>query len=143
MYGKYYLNAMLPDTYTKGYHFLDCPYVEYEGTVPPEERKELLENLQASFCRLVDEGIDTEITLMSKEKADAACNRQAQNFDLDIFADKRTNLVRVVIVARYPCPCGGTHTRSTADLKERQWGITGLKCKKNVVRVKYNKSSEE
>lgn len=127
---------------SKAYHFLDGPYVEYEGKIPAEERDEVLKELQTAFYQLVDEGIDTKIELMSKEDADAVCNRQAQNFDIDIFADKRTNQIRVVTVAGYPCPCGGTHVRSTADLKERNWGITGIKAKKNVVRVKYGQVKE-
>jgi Ser-tRNA(Ala) deacylase AlaX len=42
-----------------------------------------------------------------------------------------------VTVAGWPCPCGGTHVKSTGNLKGRRWGITGLKCKKGLVRVKY------
>jgi len=127
---------------TKGYHFLDGPYVEYEGSIPPEERQQVLKHLQQAFRQLVEEGIDTKIELMSKEEADALCNRQAQNFDMEIFADKKTGVIRVVTVAGYPCPCGGTHVRSTADLKERKWGISGIKSKKGVVRVKYGQNVE-
>lgn len=127
---------------TKGYHFLDGPYVEYEGVIPVEEREAVIKDLQTAFCQLIDEDIGTKIELMSKEDADALCNRQAQNFDMDIFADKRTNQIRVVTVAGYPCPCGGTHVRSTADLKERGWNVTGLKSKKGVVRVKYGQTAK-
>lgn len=122
---------------SKAYHFLESPYVEYEGTVPADERDRLLQDLQTSFCHLVNQDIPTKIELMSKGEADALCNRQAQNFDMDVFADKRTNQIRVVTVAGFPCPCGGTHVKSTADLKKRQWGITGFKSRKGVIRVKY------
>ena len=126
---------------SKAYHFLAGPYVEYEGTVEQQDKESLLKDLQTAFCQLVDEQIDTRIELMSKEKADSVCNRLAQNFDVDIFADKITGQIRVVTVAGYPCPCGGTHVLSTADLKDRQWGITGLKSKKGVVRVKYGQNA--
>lgn len=123
---------------SKAYHFLEGPYVEYEGRIPPEERDAVLQQLQTAFSELLEENISTEIELMSKEQADQLCNRQAQNFDMDVFADPRTDQIRVVTVAGYPCPCGGTHVRSTGELQANQWGITGLKSKKGVVRVKYN-----
>lgn len=127
----------------KGYHFLEGPYVEYEGVIAPEERVSLLQDLQSAFRQLVEEDIETTIELMSIEEADAVCNRQAQNFDMDIFADKRSNQIRVVCVAGYHCPCGGTHVKSTGELKERQWGITGIKSKKGVVRVKYGQAVKD
>jgi len=46
--------------------------------------------------------------------------------------------IRVVTVAGWSSPCGGTHVKSTAELKERGWTITGIKSKKGAVRVKYN-----
>jgi len=123
---------------TKGYHFLDGPYVEYEGKVPAEQREELLQDLQSAFQQLVEEDIPTNIELMSRHDADVVCNRVAKNFDVDVFADKRTDQVRVVTVAGFPCPCGGTHVKSTSELKKyRHWNVTGIKCKKNVVRIKY------
>jgi Ser-tRNA(Ala) deacylase AlaX len=125
---------------SKAYHFLDGPYVEYKGIIAVEEREGVLKDLQSAFCQLVDESIDTTIDILSKEEADAVCNRQTQQFDMDVFADKNGK-VRVVAVAGFPCPCGGTHVRSTADLKERQWGITGIKCKKGVVRIKYGQNT--
>jgi Ser-tRNA(Ala) deacylase AlaX len=95
---------------SKAYHFLDAPYVEYEGSVPPEEREELLRNLQTAFCQLIQEDIPTTIELMSKNDAHALCNRQRNIFNLDLFADKQTELIRVVTVAGFPCPCGGKFT---------------------------------
>jgi hypothetical protein len=40
-------NTILPPE--KGYHFLDGPYVEYAGNIPPEDRDRLLPLLQHSF----------------------------------------------------------------------------------------------
>eukprot|EP00563_Minutocellus_polymorphus_P017693 CAMPEP_0197717578 /NCGR_PEP_ID=MMETSP1434-20131217/2068_1 /TAXON_ID=265543 /ORGANISM="Minutocellus polymorphus, Strain CCMP3303" /LENGTH=274 /DNA_ID=CAMNT_0043302129 /DNA_START=116 /DNA_END=940 /DNA_ORIENTATION=+ len=120
---------------TKGYHFMDGPYVEYRGKIPPEERETLLGNLKASFQDLVQEDIDTTIQNLPKEKAEEVCNNIAQNFD---FSDYSSETVRVVSVANFPCPCGGTHVKSTGELKERGWGIKGpIKSKKGVVRIRY------
>jgi Ser-tRNA(Ala) deacylase AlaX len=128
---------------SKAYHFLDGPYVEYKGTIAVDEREGVLKNLQSAFCQLVDENINTTIDILSKEEANAVCNKQgAQHFDMDVFADKKGQ-VRVVAVAGFPCPCGGTHVRSTADLKERQWGVTGIRCKKGVVRIRYGQNTTD
>jgi Ser-tRNA(Ala) deacylase AlaX len=98
-------------------------------------RPALLEKLQAAFQELVQDDIDTTIEVLSKENAEEVCNRVAENyFNLSEFGD---DTIRIVTVAGWPCPCGGTHVKSTGGLKDRKWGITGLKCKKGVVRVKY------
>lgn len=126
-------NTLLPPT--KAYHFLDGPYVEYKGAIPIDDRPALLEKLQEAFQDLVTEDIDTQIAVLSKQEAEEVCNRMAENyFNLSEFGDEP---VRIVTVAGWPCPCGGTHVKSTGNLKDRKWGITGLKCKKGVVRVKY------
>lgn len=122
---------------SKGYHFLDGPYVEYKGKIAPEEKDELLEKLQKAFQELVEEDIETTIETMSKPDAEEVCNRVQDNFNLDDFG---TGDIRIVTVAGWPCPCGGTHVRSTKHLKERKWGITGIKSKKGVVRVKYGQN---
>lgn len=121
---------------TKGYHFLDGPYVEYRGTIPASDRAPLLEKLKQTFTALLEEDIPTKIEVMDKTAADGVCNRKAKNFDFDSYKDDEP--IRVVTVAGYPCPCGGTHVRSTSALKKRAWNLTGIKCKKGVVRIKYN-----
>jgi Ser-tRNA(Ala) deacylase AlaX len=84
---------------------------------------------------LVDENIEIKIETISKDEANDLCNRVQNNFDLDEFGGDGD--IRIVTVAGWSCPCGGTHVRSTKYLKERNWGVTGIKCKKDVVRVKY------
>ena len=69
-----------------------------------------------------------------RARAEAELNKVQQNFDFNVFKDPE---IRIVGVANYLCPCGGTHVRSTRDVKD--WTVTGLKCKKGVVRVKYGK----
>lgn len=130
-------NRIMPPT--KGYHFLDGPYVEYKGIIPVDERPELLKQLQKAFADLVEEDIATKIETMSKEAADDLCNRVQDNFNLDDFGGGD---IRIVTVAGWPCPCGGTHVRSTKYLKERKWGVVGIKSKKGVVRVKYGQNVE-
>ena len=127
----------------------------------------MLLNLQAAFGQLVEEDIVTKIDLVSRDDAETLCNRQSQNFDLDVFENKQTEQIRVVTVAGFACPCGGeqivricvaarmsypltpflstpgTHVRSTSHLRANRWGVTGIKCKKGVVRVKYGQQWDD
>ena len=130
---------------SKGYHFLDGPYVEYHGTIPTSQRSNLLEQLQTAFQQLVDEDIPTNIQLLNRDDAERLCNKEAPTvlFDANAFTgDPTTGCVRVVTVAGYPCPCGGTHVKSSGDLRDHGWAIIGLKCKSQVVRVKYGRTKE-
>jgi len=117
----------------KGYHFLEGPYVEYKGSIPLEKRQTLLASLKTAFCEILEEDIPTVIATLPKDQAQAECNRLAQNFDLTDYEHD----VRVVTIAGWSCPCGGTHVASTSLLKPNQWTVLGIKSKKNVVRIKY------
>lgn len=139
---------------TKGYHFLDGPYVEsasgvffpsrarpgrfapdrYKGTVPADARAPLVARLQAEFAALVAEDIATTIATFPAAEADARLNRVQKNFDLSTFDDPT---VRVVGVAGFECPCGGTHLRSTGLVDD--YTVTGIRVKKGVVRIKYDR----
>ena len=132
--------AMRP---TKGYHFLEGPYVEYEGNIPAEERAQFLQELQAAFQELVDADIPTAIEILPEDQANEVCNRIANNFDMKDFGGGKDEPsdIRVVTVANFSCPCGGTHVKSTGDLKERKWGVVGIKNKKGVVRVRYGQDA--
>ena len=123
---------------TKAYHYLEGPYVEYQGKIDGD-REQLLSNLQQAFAQLVSENVDTTIELLPKDQAIEVCNRTAENFDLSGYPQQKN--VRVVTVAGWPCPCGGTHVASTGELIENKWGITGIKTKKGVVRIKYGQNA--
>jgi len=84
---------------------------------------------------LLNEDTETKIEALPQDEADKLCNRLAKNFDMSDYGEGN---IRVVTVAGWSSPCGGTHVKSTAELKERGWTITGIKSKKGVVRVKYN-----
>ena len=121
----------------KGYHFVDGPYVEYKGTIPPEDRDEALKKLQTAFQDIISEEIETKIEVLPREQAKELCGRLAENFESMSGGGDESEMVRIVTVAGLPCPCGGTHIKHTGVLKERKWGITGIKNKKGVLRVKY------
>ena len=123
---------------SKGYHFLDGPYVEYLGNVEPEKRDALVATLQREFAAVVSEDTRTTIEMMPRETAERELNRTAQNFDFSMFPEPT---IRIFGCAGCLGPCGGTHVRSTADLCE--YTVTGLRVKKGVVRVKYGLKGKE
>jgi Ser-tRNA(Ala) deacylase AlaX len=129
---------------TKGYHFLDGPYVEYKGSIDINDREEFLSRLQVAYQQLIDEDIHTQIQRLPMDEAEELCNRLAQNFNMKDFSSSTDEnpSVRVVTVAGWNCPCGGTHVKSTGVLKERGWCVKGLRCKKNIVRVRYGPKDE-
>ena len=90
---------------TKGYHFQDAPYVEYEIVDPDLLRilssndsvkilDEMRENLLQNMIELIHGGITTTVEYRTEEGKDNG---------------SPPNLVRVVNVAGCECPCGGTH----------------------------------
>ena len=118
----------------KGYHFLDGPYVEYRGAIAAEKREELVTKLKEEFVKLCNEDIPTTICMMAKEEAEKELNRTQKNFDFEVFSDPE---VRIVGVADFRCPCGGTHVHSTKELED--FTVTGLKVKKGKTKVKYDR----
>ena len=48
-------DKLLPPT--KGYHFLDGPYVEYKGGIDVQDREEFLSQLNEAYQQLIDEDI--------------------------------------------------------------------------------------
>ena len=136
-------DKLLPPT--KGYHFMDGPYVEYKGSIDTKDREEFLSRLKEAYQQLINEDIQTQIQTLPVDEAEELCNRLAQNFNMKDFTSPSDDnpSVRVVTVAGWNCPCGGTHVKSTGVLKERGWGVKGLRCKKGVVRVRYGPKEEE
>ncbi|KAL3781012.1 hypothetical protein ACHAW5_000403 [Stephanodiscus triporus] len=116
----------------KGYHFADGPYVEYDGKIDARERDAFLVVLRAAFQELIDDDMPTEIRSLPSYEAGALCDRPASDND-----DDDGTIVRVVKVAGRHTPCGGTHVRSTGELRGRGWCVRGLKCKGGRVRVRY------
>ena len=114
--------------------------MEYKGNIPVDERGPILEKLKTAFQELLEEDIDTGIQVLDKEKAQQMCDRIKENyFNFSAFGDES---IRLVTVAGWTCPCGGTHVKSTGSLRERKWGVTGLKCKKGIVKIKYDQNWE-
>jgi Ser-tRNA(Ala) deacylase AlaX len=113
----------------KGYHFPDGPYIQAQGTVPPEDRSAALASLQIELDHLVAE--DSEVTW----RFETIANLKAQGIFVptDVPSGKPT---RVVVTSGYQSPCGGTHVRRLGEL--RGLAATGLKVKQGKLQIAYN-----
>jgi Ser-tRNA(Ala) deacylase AlaX len=78
---------------TKGYHFIDGPYVEYEGDVTDKEMKETLSTLNESLKDIIDEDILTVICMTKKEEASVLLG--ISESELELYPES----IRVVSIA--------------------------------------------
>ena len=82
---------------TKGYHFTDGPYVEYEGDLTEQELKELPDIITKHMDEIVKENIMTVVRMMEKSEASTLLNLAAE--ELQYYP----NNVRIVDVAGTFC----------------------------------------
>merc|ERR1711964_931988 len=87
---------------TKGYHFTDGSYVEYEGNIDAKERAAAKDKIQTELTRLIKENLPVHITY-----GDSGVRHIA-------FGDDQGG------------PCGGTHVQASGELGE----VTITKLKK-------------
>ena len=114
----------------KGYHFPDNPYVEYCGQLTAKEMETLPDILNEEIKIIVSEDIPTNIFMEDKVIAGELCGIDTSNYPDE---------VRVVEVAGCPCPCGGTHIKSTQDLGNIN--VSKCKKKKKNIRISYSLAS--
>ena len=122
---------------TKGYHFLDGPYVEYQlqpyqSELTVEELSTLPQLLTTELRRLVGLNILTQTDDMSRESVLEWCKEDVQGIDLSAYPD----IVRMVKICGMYIPCGGTHIRSSKEIGEEVL-VTRLKKKKTAYKVSY------
>ena len=94
---------------TKGYHFEDGPYVEYQGNVPADERESLIAALNEECKKLIEKNEDV-----------------TKRMDGD---------VRFVTVGGLEGMCGGTHVTSLGEIKGMT--ITRIKKNKKFIKISY------
>eukprot|EP01135_Chromosphaera_perkinsii_P008291 Nk52_evm2s1240 gene=Nk52_evmTU2s1240 len=94
---------------TKGYHFEDAPYVEYQGSIPVEERDEVKAKLNEECQRLIEEN--------------------------EAVTKRMEGETRYVTIAGLEGMCGGTHVSSTGEIKKMT--VTRLKKNKKLMKMSY------
>lgn len=114
---------------TKGYHFPDGPYVEYTGELPPCDKEQLPDKIQAELNRLIAQGGTVKTQYANRDELAQLCEHVPDYLP----ADKPS---RVVTMSTLGCPCGGTHVKELSDLGAV--AITKVKTKGGKIRVSYS-----
>lgn len=96
---------------SKGYHFTDNPYVEYNGEVKEADRPGLIDSLNGELIRMIAADVAVAV------QYDAATG------------------VRLVDVAGVECPCGGTHVKKLGEIQRVK--VTRIKKNKQTIRISY------
>jgi alanyl-tRNA synthetase len=108
----------------KGYHFLDGSYIEFIGE-KIENKEEFLNNINAKIEELLNKGLNITVkNLSQKEVKEQFGIDNAKNFRVMYFDSFKA------------IPCGGTHLKSTIELKNIK--ATKVKSKKDRVKVSYS-----
>lgn len=116
---------------TKGYHFPDGPYVEYEGDIPAEQREEALKNIQQALDVLLATpgGLPVTAQVVPYDDITRLCGSTPSYMPVGKPA-------RVVSFAgSLGCPCGGTHVENSKEIGTCR--VTKLVKRKNILRVCY------
>ncbi|RKE04978.1 alanine--tRNA ligase-related protein [Marinifilum flexuosum] len=108
---------------TKGYHFPNGSYVEYNGVI--DESASLIPGLEEKVNELVDKNLAIEKQMLSPEEA----KQQG------VWAPEGKS-ARIVNFFGFPyCGCGGTHINSSKEIGEIT--IRKIKSKKGITRISY------
>ena len=113
----------------KGYHFPQGPYVEYIGNLEGLDKEELKGKIERICNRLIQEGRETKLMFMDKEKMKSICH-----FVPDYIPEGKPS--RVVIYGDFGIPCGGTHVSNIKEIGKIM--IRKIKAEKGNIRVGYD-----
>ena len=113
----------------KAFHFPEGAYVEYAGDLEGIDKEALLQNIQDVCKELIAANMQTTITFMNKEQMNTVCH-----FVSPYIPDDKPG--RVVMYGSFGIPCGGTHVKCSADVKDIQ--IRKIKMEKGNIRVSYD-----
>ncbi len=109
---------------TKGFHFPDGPYVEYDGTV--ENPAELIPELEKTINDLIEQDLKIEKVDLSPE--------EAKQQEIRVPQGKPAHIVRF---AGFPtCGCGGTHINSASEIGKVI--VRKIKSKKGKTKIAYS-----
>ena len=109
---------------TKGFHFPDGPYVEYEGTV--ENPAELVPELEKTINDLIAQDLEIEKIDLSPEEAK----------EQGVWAPLGKP-ARIVKFAGFPtCGCGGTHVNPASEIGKVI--VRKIKSKKGKTKIAYS-----
>ncbi len=110
---------------TKGYHFPDGPYVEYEGDIASVETQNLASLLQEE----INKQLATDIHVSAHELNED--EMKAKNISAPV--GKKARMVSIGDL--HECGCGGTHVRNTNEIGKII--IRKISGKEGRIRISY------
>jgi Ser-tRNA(Ala) deacylase AlaX len=131
---------------TKGHHFQDGSFVEYEiidniffkDLNNGKEGEKILEKLRNDLQEAVETLIQEKIETIVHYEASSSSSSSSTRPQTSEIPDEKP--MRVVNIAGCSCPCGGTHIKNTQEITETVL-IQKIKRKKNILKVSYSISS--
>jgi len=121
--------------------------VEYavEKEIVPAELEALPALLKLKTSEFIAAAIPTKDEVMSREEAAKVCSMDISKYSRTaptaaLYPSRSQETLRMVTLADFPIPCGGTHVANTKDLGD-DWTFGKIKKKKGNIRVTYNVSS--
>jgi len=115
---------------SKGYHFPQAPYVEYEGIINIEDRQTAQTNLNKALKELIASQIEITVHQITFSETVKLLGSAPEHLNPN-------QMVRIVsIKGSKPCPCGGTHVKNVSELGQVE--VTKIKVKKGNTQINYN-----
>jgi Ser-tRNA(Ala) deacylase AlaX len=117
---------------TKGFHFTECSYVEFNGLI--DVKPDTIDNLQVQLNTSLQKDIFIKSNIVTYDELSALC----KHIPVGLPQNKP---LRVVQIGDFePLCCGGTHVKNTKELQAVQ--IKKIKANNGVVRVSYSISND-
>ncbi|MDQ5957453.1 MAG: hypothetical protein QG614_428 [Patescibacteria group bacterium] len=113
---------------TKGYHFPQGAYVEYELSDNVFDES-LIKELEMKCNEIIKRNIDTKIMFMDKSEMSKYCH-----FVPDFLPERKPS--RIVLYGEFGVPCGGTHCKNLSEIQNIT--IRKIKKEKDMIRVSYD-----
>ncbi|XP_019437849.1 PREDICTED: uncharacterized protein LOC109343821 [Lupinus angustifolius] len=118
----------------KAYHFPDGPWVEYKGTIPPNEMQNKQKDLELEANTLISVGGKVSVHIFPYDEAAKLCGGCLPDYI------PKGSTPRIVSIGDNPgCPCGGTHVVDISDIIKIK--VSQIRSKKGLTKVYYNVES--
>lgn len=113
---------------TKGYHFPDGAYVEYQASIENKSKEDFIEKLNQRITDILSRNIKTELRFMPKEEMSKYCHSVPEYLP----ADKPS---RIILYGDFGVPCGGTHVAALGDIGNLN--VRKIKSRSGILRISY------
>jgi len=120
---------------TKGSHGIEEAYVEYKGNARTlsgiDDDEKLIKMINDNLDKLIEKNDAVKTEYLAYEEAKRACGGHLPSY----ISPDAEEPPRIVTVGELGCPCGGTHVKSSKELKRVT--VVGLRVKKGATRISY------